>query len=147
MIKTFRGILTDGGQVTIRLSTNNGERGYYIKKFQAMSKEPGNVSLEGSCKIFSNEQLDAAGDPQVDNIVDFSNGELLAALEYHKEQNTAYPLSSNVIFDNVAINQDIFVTWKDNTSGESLNYYIELEQVKLDLSEATVATLKDMRAN
>ena len=26
-----------------------------------------------------------------------------------------------------------------------VNYYIELEQVKLDLSEATVATLKDMR--
>jgi len=141
MIKTFRGILTDGGQVTIRLSTNNGETGYYIRKFEAMSKEPGNVSLEGSCKIFSNEQ------DTVDNTVDFSNSELLAALEYHKEQNTAYPLSTNVIFDNVAINQDIFVTWKDNTTGESLNYYIELEQIKLDLNEATVATLKDMRAN
>jgi hypothetical protein len=26
-----------------------------------------------------------------------------------------------------------------------MNYYIELEKVKLDLNEATVATLKDMR--
>jgi hypothetical protein len=26
-----------------------------------------------------------------------------------------------------------------------MNYYLELEQVKLDLNEATVATLKDMR--
>ena len=29
--------------------------------------------------------------------------------------------------------------------GKTMNYYIELEQVKLDLNEATVATLKDMR--
>jgi len=26
-----------------------------------------------------------------------------------------------------------------------MNYYLELEQIKLDLSESTVATLKDIR--
>ena len=34
----------------------------------------------------------------------------------------------------------------DIGGSEKNNYYIELEQVKLDLNEATVATLKDMRA-
>ena len=43
-------------------------------------------------------------------------------------------------------NQDIFVTCDTgSTSGESCNYYIELEQIKLDLNENTVATLKDIR--
>jgi hypothetical protein len=141
MIKSFRGILADGDQQKIRLSTIRGEIGYYIRKFEAMGREPGAKTLEGSCKIFTHKQ------DTVDNVVDFSNSELLAALEYHKEQNTAYPVSTNVIFDNVPVNQDIFVTWKDNASGESLNYYLELEQVTLKEIEATVATLKDMRAD
>ena len=34
---------------------------------------------------------------------------------------------------------------KDFTSGEPVNYYIELEQMPLALDENTVATLKDIR--
>ena len=50
------------------------------------------------------------------------------------------------IFDNMTFNQDIYVTYKDDeTAGKFINYYIELEQVKLDLNENTVATLKDIR--
>jgi len=52
-----------------------------------------------------------------------------------------------VIFDNEVFNQDIYITYTDNGGGsnEDINYYIELEQIKLDLSENTVATLKDIR--
>ena len=50
-----------------------------------------------------------------------------------------------VIFDNEIFNQDIYVTNYDAATGESMNYYIELEVLNLDLAEATVATLKDMR--
>ena len=50
-----------------------------------------------------------------------------------------------IIFDNTTINQDMFITHFDASVGKPVNYYIELEQVKLDLNEATVATLKDMR--
>ena len=39
-------------------------------------------------------------------------------------------------------NQDIYVT---NYGSGAMNYYIELEQIKLDLNENTVATLKDIR--
>ena len=42
-------------------------------------------------------------------------------------------------------NQDIYVTAVDTESSSATNYYIELETVKLDLSESTVASLKDIR--
>jgi len=50
-----------------------------------------------------------------------------------------------IIFDNVTFNQDIFITAIDIGAAAECNYYLELEQFTLDLSEATVATLKDMR--
>ena len=40
----------------------------------------------------------------------------------------------------------IYITYTDNDSSDiTINYYIELEQVKLALDENTVATLKDIR--
>jgi hypothetical protein len=139
VVKSFRGLLVDGGQDQIRLQTNNGKTGYQIVKFELMGNEPGAKSLEGSCKIYKDQQT------SVDNVVDFSETTLLAAGEYHKEQNTAYPLSNSVIFDNQVFNQDIFVTWKDNTADEKINYYIELEVIPLTDQGAEYTTLKDIR--
>jgi len=45
----------------------------------------------------------------------------------------------------MVVNQDIYITHIDTNGAIPCNYYIELEQVKLDLSENTVATLKDIR--
>jgi len=42
----------------------------------------------------------------------------------------------------MTFNQDVYVT---AATDESINYYIEMEQVKLALDENTVATLKDIR--
>ena len=50
-----------------------------------------------------------------------------------------------VTFDNEIFNQDIYVTNKGQDNPSPVNYYIELEVVKLDLNENTVATLKDIR--
>ena len=51
-----------------------------------------------------------------------------------------------IVFDNMKFNQDIFVTNVDGgAENRAINYYIELEQVKLRLDENTVATLKDIR--
>ena len=140
MIKSFRGLLADGGQDTIRLSTNNGLIGYKIKKFEIMANTPGTQTAEYVGKIWTREQ------DTVDGEVDFSNSELLAAatlVVHTTPSNPETPMA--VIFDNVAINQDIFVTAFDADSSASMNYYIELEQLKLGLNEAAVATLKDMR--
>jgi len=139
MIKTFRGLIADGGQDTIVLHTNNGSTGYRIVKFQMTSKDPGTDTVEGAIKIYKVEQT------TIDGTVDFSDNTLLGVGEYHKNENTAYPLGVNIIFDQEVFNQDIYVTWKDNLTGVALNYYIELEQFKLDLNESSVATLKDIR--
>ena len=54
-------------------------------------------------------------------------------------------LELHTVFDNITFNQDIYVTAVELAGGRPTNYHIELEQVKLDLNEQTVATLKDIR--
>jgi hypothetical protein len=140
MIKSFRGRLADGGQETIRLSTIRGEIGYRIVKFDIMPSDPNQNTVKYVTKIFTNKQ------DTIDDEVDFGNSELLAAATFNEapgpQDQAAY---ENVIFDNVAINQDIFITNSEPSNNNAVNYYLELEQMKLDLNEATVATLKDMR--
>jgi len=138
-IKTFRGLIADGAQDTISLHTNNGSLGYRVVKFEMMTNNPGTDTMEGTVKIYKVKQT------TIDGTVDFSDNRLLGAGEYHINENTAYPMKLNVFFDQEVFNQDIYVTWKDNLTGVSINYYIELEQIKLDLSESIVATLKDIR--
>jgi len=139
MIRSFRGLLADEAQDTIVLHTNDGSTGYRIVKFQVMENEPGAKTLEGACKIYKIPQT------TVDNVVDFSDNTLLGAADYNKSQDSSYTKSTVIIFDNEIFNQDIYVTWKDNSNDEKLNYYIELEVIKLNLDENTVATLKDIR--
>jgi hypothetical protein len=142
MIKTFRGLLADGGQETIRLATNKGQIGYKIKKFEIMANTPGAQTAEYIAKIWTREQT------TVDGVIDFSNSQLLAAATLVVHTSSSNPETPTaVILDNVPINQDIFVTAFDQDSSSSMNYYIELEQLQLNENEATVATLKDMRGS
>ncbi|HHZ96784.1 MAG TPA: hypothetical protein EYN67_14825 [Flavobacteriales bacterium] len=140
MIKTFRGLIVDGGQDTIVLHTNDGATGYRIVKFQLIPNIPAAASAEHVVKVFKTEQT------TIDGTVDFSDNTLLAAgFTNNYSDAMAYPLQQYTIFDKEIFNQDIYVTHKDVATGQLCNYYIELEQVKLDLSESTVATLKDVR--
>jgi hypothetical protein len=147
MIKIFKGLIADGAQDTIVLHTNDGSTGYRIVKFKLFPKQPGHtVNYESVVQIFSTNQLVAGGTiPASGATVDFSNQELLAAAYYQDNNNDAYPSSLDVVFDKIVFNQDVYVTHTDNSSGGFINYYIELEQINLDLSENTVATLKDIR--
>ena len=139
-IKSFRGLIADGAIDTINLHTNNGSTGYRITKFQLMPNRPGKVRSEHVVKIFKIPQTGATT-----VTVDFSDSTLLAAgiITNQTDANDTY--SSEIIFDQEIFNQDIFVTNFDDTGNEAVNYYIELEQVKLALDENTVATLKDIR--
>ena len=139
MIKTFRGLLADGGQDTIRLSTNNGLTGYRIVKFEIMTNKPGATAYEHVMKIWKTKQT------TIDGLVDFSIDALLGAGYLEGHAGEAYPDSQATFFDQEVFNQDIFVTQYDVLTGEACNYYIELEQVKLAQDAAAVATLKDMR--
>ena len=139
-------MMLDDTQDTIRLGTNNGMIGYRIKKFQIMPGNPTTDNMEAAVKIYKYKQ-DANT-----NTIDFNDGTLLGAayIENHDGASSAFGDFTNaVIFDNVVFNQDIFITMAAGSGSgtDGVNYYLELEQVKLDLGEATVATLKDMRGS
>ena len=139
MIKSFRGKLAYGvaATQTIRLGTNQGMIGYRIKKFQILPQNLNNSS-DSNVGIWTRPQDATSAD------VDFDNSELLAMAVIYNE---TYEVNSVVVFDNVTFNQDIYIDHHQQAGSDYVNYYLELEQVKLDLNEATVATLKDMRGS
>jgi len=141
MIKSYRGILDDEGQDRIRLGTPQGKMGYKISKFQLMVTAPGSTTQQSVVKIYKTKQS------TIDGTVDFSNDSLLG-VGYQGDAtgdiNNALPTNA-VIFDNEIFNQDLYVTHKDVDVGKACNYYIELEQVKLNENEALVAIVKNLR--
>jgi len=141
MIKTFKGQLADGAIQIIRLGTNKGMIGYRVVKFQCMPTAPGTANTESVCQIFSEEPDSAVGTVNFDN-------PLLLGVNYSRDGTTTERVVSEVvIFDHVKVNQDIYITHVEVSGSAAVNFYLELEQIKLSLDEATVATLKDMRGN
>jgi len=141
-ILSYKGLLASGTQDTILLSTKKGEIGYMIRSFRAMGGDPLNNEDEAVLKIYSDVQSAST------DTVDFSDTTLLAAAVWTSRATArSYPLNEVVIFDNKIINQDIYVTCLEGASGNAVNYYLELEVIKLDESQAMVATLKDIRNN
>jgi len=142
MIKTFRGILADGAQERIRLSTKQGKVGYRIIKFQIISNTPGSGNHESVVKVFKILQTSITG------TVDFSDGNLLAASYQSDQDNPQYTgYLGPIIFDREIFNQDIYVTNFDADSAVVMNYYIELETITLTDNAAAVSTLRDIRLN
>jgi len=139
VVKTYRGLLADGGQDRIRLSTIKGKVGYKIVKFQIMQKSPGSESIECTVKIY--KELQAS----VSATVNFTDSDLLGVALWQKSSLSVNPISHEVIFDNEIFNQDIFVTYDTVEGNDSCNYYIELEVIPLDDAGAEYTTLKDMR--
>lgn len=144
-IKTFRGLIPDGAQHTISLHTNDGARGYQIVKFELFPNAPGGsgTDSEHTVQIWSVEQALSS----IDIATNFSDQTLLAAgMMAVGSGGVANPSILNVVFDNMVFNQDIYVTHKESaSSNEPINYYIELEQMRLDLTANTIATLKNIR--
>ena len=142
MIKSFRGKLVDGGQQQINLHTNDGKTGYRIVKCELMPDTPGANQTEAIVKIYTKLQT------TIDALVDFSDTNLLAAIfqATSNGSNEAYAENLVTVFDQSIVNQDIFITAKELAGNRATNYYIELEQVKLDLNESTVATLQSIRS-
>jgi hypothetical protein len=143
VVKSFRGKIANNAIETINLHTNDGKTGYRIKKFEAMPEDPSGPSGTNVLKIFTIPQTTAS----VSGTIDFEDNTLLAAAVIsHNASAFQYPPETVVIFDNVTFNQDLYVTQLDaDGNATACNYHIELEMVKLDLNENTVATLKDIR--
>jgi hypothetical protein len=138
-IKSFRGLIVNGAQDTISLHTNDGSTGYRIVKFQVIGDTPVLENQESVIKIYK------VPGKTVDATIDFSDNTLLAVGVWSSHSSaTNYPEDMTIIFDNEVFNQDIYVLHSSPTPRDC-NYYIELEQVKLDLNQNTVATLKNLR--
>jgi hypothetical protein len=142
MIKTFRGLLLDGGQDKIRLSTKKGKIGYRIVKFQIMPNTPGGADYESVTQIWKVAQS------TVTATVDFSDGNLLGVAFWSGRGGgaAAYPDELNVVFDQEIFNQDIYITQQCLQDGD-VNYYLELETINLSDNAAIVSTLRDIRLN
>ncbi len=104
-----------------------------------MGEQPSALNQESTLKVYTIPQIKA----DVSSTIDFSDPTLIAAVFYETDHTATLSDNQNVIFDNMIFNQDIYLTIRG--SEVALNYHIELEQVKLDLNENTVATLKDIR--
>jgi len=142
MIKTFRGLLADAGQDRIRLQTIKGKVGYRIVKFEIIAYQPFFKDQEDIVKIYKSEQS------TVTDEVDFTDSNLLAVAIMTNDNTpaAAFMFEQHVIFDSEIFNQDIYVTHRDQDSGEPCNYYIELEVIPLDDAGAEYTTLKDLRS-
>jgi len=138
-IVSFRGKMVDSTQDTIVLHTIDGSTGYRIVKFQVIGPDA-NEDIESTIKIYKKKQSTFTQE------IDFSDNTLLAAaLLSQSVSSQIYPSQQTVVFDNEIFNQDIYVTTVGFNYAATINYYIELEQMPLDLNENTVATLKDIR--
>ena len=142
MIKSFRGLLLDGEEEKIRLSTKKGKIGYRIVKFEIMPQNPGTTDFEHTIKLFKISQA------SVTEEIDFSDGNLLAVSYTEGNNSSNYigqPLVS--IFDREIFNQDIYITLFDAKGALSCNYYLELETINMTDNAAAVSTLRDIRLN
>ncbi len=139
-IKSFRGLMKPDTIDQISLHTNTGSTGYRIKKLDIIQETPGVGDVELVIKVYTIPQTTAT------TTIDFSDSTLLAVAMFRQDPNNNSTADKIIIFDNVTFNQDIFVTCADAMGATVAgNYHIELEQVKLNLEENTVATLKDIR--
>ena len=139
-IRSFRGLMTDGDIDTIPLHTNDGSMGYKIVKFRIMGFEPGGDNYESIVKVYTILQTTATAS------IDFSDNTMAAAGFFTGDTTQQTMKEDSIVFDNQIFNQDIYITYNDLQGTDAkINYYIELELVKLDLNEKTMATLKDIR--
>tara|TARA_Y100000361_G_C11007126_1_gene262433 strand:- start:6 stop:440 length:435 start_codon:yes stop_codon:yes gene_type:complete len=140
-LKSYKGIIENEASQRIRLRTNKGLIGYKITKLAIIGAEPGQETVELVLKVYKTKQS------TVDNAVNFGDSSLLAVAYLLDSSATTTGTYENIIFDNEIVNQDIFITAVDTSgSARATNYYMEMEQIKLDANEATMATLQNIRS-
>ena len=125
---SFRGLLADGGQDKIRIQGATGEIAWKITKFELFPYNPGTAQSESTVSIYREEQSSV---PTATATVDFDNDELLAAAFYSKSASVSEAISLVTVFDNALFVRNIYVSHTEVGSVHPVNYYIELEEVKV----------------
>jgi hypothetical protein len=140
MIKTFRGLLDDGAQDRIRLSTKKGKIGYRMLKLQIITNAPGTTQAEHIVKVYKIKQT------TIDGVVDLSDGNLLGVAQYSQDSGSWVSSPIIMIMEQEIFNQDIYITGVDVNASAACNYYLELETINLTDNAASVSTLRDIRS-
>ena len=122
-IHSFRGLLENDGQDKIRIQGSAGAIAWRIVKFQVMGPNA-NQNIESVVKVLRESAA-------VSTDINFNDTDLLAAAVINESAGTAYLPAVVVIFDNILFSRNIFVTNKGHDEISDLNYYIELEEVKV----------------
>jgi len=136
-VHSFRGLLGDGGQDEINLERQNVNLAYRIVKFQVIS----NVTLSATAtvdhvvKVWREEQTSI---PTGSAVIDLTDPDLLAVGVYAQGQSLEY--TNVIVFDNILFSRNIYVTATDNDGTDSVNYYLELEEVPV--GAATLMQIK-----
>ena len=146
-IKSFRGLITSGGQDTITLHTNDGSTGYRIVKFNIMPHVPGDsADQEHIVMIWKVKRTAAELADNTTTRPNFSNQVLLGTGVLVNDIGSSLNYDESIIFDNETFNQDIFVNVSDANGGtKPCNYYIELEAMAITDIQSTQLTLKALR--
>jgi len=141
-IKTYKGSIANDTQIRINLRTNAGKVGYRIIKFDIMNEKPSSQDYEQVYKIYKSKQSSQT------NEINLSDMDLLAVAFDNGQGGTPGRFYESIIFDNEVVNQNIFITMIAAAGGGTTNgnYYLELEQIKLNDNESTMATLQSIRS-
>ena len=131
-IKTFRGLLNDLQQDRIYLAGGEVDKGYKITKFELIAAAAASQDSVNIVKITTTKQSTPTA------AIDFNDDSLLAAGVMQSTSSYAYGEYTAVVFDQVVVNQDIFIANKDYATGEGVNYYLELEEVTMSKGEQAV---------
>jgi len=141
MIKSYRGRLVHLGNEKIRLGTPQGKIGYKITKLEIINVQPGALDYEHVVQVWKI----LPSDTSTYDDVKFDDSSMLAVAYLKGDTAELNADSTTIIFDNEVFNQDIFITHSDLKDGVQCNYYMELEQIKLNETEALVAIVKNLR--
>lgn len=140
MRKSFRGILDDGEQQQIHLAGGDSDTGYKLVKFELMPYVfgAGSGELESVVKIYKQKQSAA------DELIDFSEDDILGAAIINNDSNAdSYPTVLTSVFDNEVVNQDLYITHKNNhADAAKVSYYFELEEIKMSKNQQAVVNFE-----
>jgi len=119
-VHSFRGLLLHGNQDQISIQGSVGAIAWRMTKLSLIAGAPGAGAQLSTVQVWREEQSSVVG------TVNFSDNELLAVGLYH-QQTGVYGI--HTIFDNQIFTRNIYVTHNESSSGQSINYYFELEEV------------------
>lgn len=128
-VHSFRGLLTDGDQRKIRIQGPVGAIAWRVTKFQLFPSAPGTANYEATVQIWREEQTSVSTDTAD---VNFTSDELLGAALYIADAGFAGNNNKTTsVFDNELFSRNIYVTHTGTSGSSPINYYIELEEVKV----------------